>query len=397
MNSLQRVQKNLSESREKLNQLSMKSDRTKEEEAQLVELRAAHSKLETEYRTALEDSNQPKVIVKDAEQRELDGLILKASVGDVLHAALDQRSTDGATAELQTHYGLSPHQVALEQLETRAVTPAPSDVGQTQQPIIPQIFPDGLASFMGISMPVIGTGEATFTVLSTGATVGTPAKNATQAETTGVFTASTLSPKRAQASFFWSIEDEARLSGLEDALRSNLGAALSSKFDDILLNDTNEGLLADGLTAPTNPTLVTDWEEYKALLVNQVDGNFATSTDQLRVVIGPAAYAHQEVEFRVASGNGGNNESAYELLVRKSGGVRVSSHVPVPASDIQGSIVARRFDAIHATMPVWRGVTLIPDRVSQAAKGQVILTAVALWSLKVLRADGFGRLAFKLA
>lgn len=80
---------------------------------------------------------------------------------------------------------------------------------------------------------------------------------------------------------------------------------------------------------------------------------------------------------------------------RKSGGVRVSDHVPAPASNIQGALAARRLNAMHATMPIWRGVTLIPDNISLAKKGQIQLTAVALWSLKVLRSDGFGRLKFK--
>ena len=343
----------------------------------------------------LEATPDQTAVVVDAEQRELDGLILKASVGAVLHAALDQRSTTGATHELQKHYGLSPHQVALEQLETRAVTPAPSDVGQTQQPIIQPIFPDGIADFLGVGMPVVAVGEATFTVLSTGATVHTPAENAAANETTGAFSASVLSPKRAQASFFWSIEDEARLSGMEDALRQNLGQALSSKFDALLLNDTDEGLLVGGLTEPSGTPDLATWALYKSALTSQVDGKFASTPDQVRMVIGGKTYEQAETVYRVAAANGGNNESAFELLVRKSGGVRVSSHVAAPASTLQGAVAVRRPSAVHCVMPLWRGVTLIPDRVSQAAKGQVILTAVALWSLKVLRADGFGRLKIK--
>ena len=51
---------------------------------------------------------------------------------------------------------------------------------------------------------------------------------------------------------------------------------------------------------------------------------------------------------------------------------------------------------MHAVMPIWRGITLIPDRVTKAASGEMVLTAVLLWSLKVVRTDGFGRLKFKL-
>ena len=222
MTPLQKAQLKLSTSREAANDLAAKADRTPEEDQKLTELRNKHKELEKEYRTALEPTVEPRVTVRDGETREFDELLSRSTVGRVLTAALSQRSTDGAKAELQQHFGLAANQIALEQLETRAVTPAPSDVGSSQQPIIPAIFPDGVASFLGVGMPTVGVGEATYTVLTTGATVHTPEKSSAAAETTGAFSASVLSPKRAQASFFWSIEDEARLAGMEDALRSNL-------------------------------------------------------------------------------------------------------------------------------------------------------------------------------
>ena len=397
MTDLQKIQKRLSESREAVNELSMKADRSEAEEAKLTELRTKHTAVEKEYRQALESSTDPKVIVRDGETREFDELLSRSTVGRVLTAALSQRSTDGAEAELQQHFGLAANQIALEQLETRAVTPAPSDVGSSQQPIIPAIFPDGVASFLGVGMPTVGTGEQTYTVLTTSATVRTPAENADADETTGAFSASVLSPKRAQASFFWSIEDEARLSGMESALRSNLQAALSSKFDDLLLNDSTAGLLSGGLTAPSDPSAVIEWEGYKSLLTSQVDGTYATEPRQVRILIGSGTYSHSETLYRVLAANGGVNESGYELLVRKSGGVRISSHVPAPSSDIQGAIAVRRPSATHGIMPVWRGITLIPDRITKAKSGQVILTAVALWSLAVVRSAGFGRVKIKLA
>ena len=126
MTNLQKIQTRLSESREKANALSLKTDRTKEEEVTLTELRTKHSAIEKEYRTALETSTQPKVIVQDSEKRELDNLTAKASIGSVISCALDQRATDGETRELQQHYGLSGNQIAIEQLrrpEQRAVTP----------------------------------------------------------------------------------------------------------------------------------------------------------------------------------------------------------------------------------------------------------------------------------
>ena len=39
--------------------------------------------------------------------------------------------------------------------------------------------------------------------------------------------------------------------------------------------------------------------------------------------------------------------------------------------------------------PVWGAVTLIPDEVTKAANGQIVLTAVLLHAVKLLRAGGF--------
>ena len=76
----------------------------------------------------------------------------------------------GPLAELQQHYGLQPNQLPIALLETRAVTPAPGQVGQNQQPIIPYVFPDSAAAFLrNFDMPTVGVGDAVFTVLTSDA------------------------------------------------------------------------------------------------------------------------------------------------------------------------------------------------------------------------------------
>ena len=144
----------------------------------------------------------------------------------IFEAALEHRATVGPEAELQAYYRLSSNAIPLALLETRAVTPAPTDVGQSQSTIIPGVFPQSCAAFMGVEIPTVPVGEAVYPVLATNATVGTPAENAAQAETTGSFTAEVLSPSRLQASFFYSREDRARFSGMDEALRMNLSDCL---------------------------------------------------------------------------------------------------------------------------------------------------------------------------
>ena len=39
--------------------------------------------------------------------------------------------------------------------------------------------------------------------------------------------------------------------------------------------------------------------------------------------------------------------------------------------------------------PIWSGVTLIPDEVTKAANGQIVITAIMLHAIKLLRSDGY--------
>ena len=403
MTNSQKIMLKMSEIRERLNEIAgfEGDDFTAEIRNEGEVLRKEYVDLEARHRAAIvgESETDPGEHA-DPETRELSKLIEGVNLGSILQSTLDQRSTDGREKEIQDHYGLAGNQFPIElvaqtRTETRAVTPAPSDVGRVQHGIIPQIFPDSVAGFLGVGQPTVGVGEQTYTVLTTGATVHTPAKGAEAAETTGAFTAHNLSPKRAQASLFWNIEDQASLRGMDSAIKQNLGGAMSSKFDDILLNDTGDGLLGGGLTQPSDPGSVETYASYKEAVTGRVDGLYSSTPSGVRVLIGGETYRHSETVYR---GNTADNESGYESMVRKTGsGVRVSSLVPDASSDIQPGIAARATGSVHAVMPIWRPVTLIPDSISQAKTGQVVLTAVSLYGLAVVRSAGFAPLKFKLA
>ena len=99
-------------------------------------------------------------------------------------------------------------------LEHRAVTPAPSRRGaEPCAAIVPGVFPESVAAFLGIDIPTRGRGRfGVSRVMSAEApTVRTPAENAAAAETTGSFSADVLeSPSRLQASFFLLAEKTGR-------------------------------------------------------------------------------------------------------------------------------------------------------------------------------------------
>ena len=46
---------------------------------------------------------------------------------------------------------------------------------------------------------------------------------------------------------------------------------------------------------------------------------------------------------------------------------------------------------------IWSGVTLIPDEITRAKQGEIVITAVMLAAIKILRADGFHKTEVKVA
>ena len=248
MKASQKIALEMSAKREALNALLAIDEMDETQRSEMGVLTTRMQELETEARAAIMAEDVPMIthtVVEDGADRELRSLIDRANIGHIFEATLEHRSTDGAEAELQAHYKLSSNAIPLSLLETRAVTPAPSDVGQNMSAIIPGVFPQSCAAFLGIDMPTVGVGEAVFPVLTTNATVGTPAENAAQAETTGSFSAEVLQPARLQAAFFYSREDRARFAGMDEALRMNLSEALSDGLDQQILAGTN-GLFTGG-------------------------------------------------------------------------------------------------------------------------------------------------------
>ena len=388
MKASQKIALEMSTKREALNALLAVDELSDEQRAEMGTLTERMQHLEVEARAAIMAEGEPTItrtVVADGEDRELRSLIDRASVGEIFEAALEHRATAGVEAELQTHYRLAANAIPLALLETRAVTPAPGQVAQNQSAIIPGVFPQSCAAFMGVDMPVVPVGDSVYPVLSTNANVHTPAENAAAAETTGSFSADVLSPSRLQASFFYSREDRARFSGMDEALRMNLSDALSDGLDKQILTGT-EGLFTGTKLPNHNASAVTSYANYRSELgYARVDGTFAGSVGDIRIVMGASTYGHAAGVFR--STNAGDR-AALEDLMAVTAGVKVSAHVPAVANNKQNAVIrlGMRRDMVA---PIWEGVMLIPDEITKAGSGQIVVTAVMLHAVRILRADGF--------
>ena len=378
MTPIQTIQIRMSETREKVNDLASaeSADDISRRDTLSAELKAQ----EVELRAAIEADD-----AATTETREWADVSSRFDMGEMFTNVMEHRASSGAIAEVQKERGLAPNAIPVEMLmEKRAVTPAPDDTGSTQNAIEGYVFPNSVAAFLGIPSPVVPVGDTTFPVLTSDPEAGTPAENGAQTESDGVFSSDVLSPGRIQASFFWSREDAARFMGMGDALRDALQGGIADKLDQQIINGSN-GLLNGTVLGNHARAAASDYASYVAdLLYERVDGRYAADLADIRVVMGSATFGNAATKLPA---NG--EENALARIRNDSSGVRVSAHVPaVSGADKQNAVVrlGQRRDYVA---PVWGAVTLIPDEITKAANGQIVLTAVLLHAVKLLRAGGF--------
>ena len=386
-----------SEIRQRLNEITgLEGDAFTDEVRQESDtLGTEYRDVETKYRAALvsegEDAHKAGSqfagdSTEDRAYRELTG---KANVGRMITAIAEHRMSDGADAELQQHHGLAANQIPLDLLrapvEERAVTPSLTNVGTQEQPVVPPVFAAGVGAFLAIDRPSVAQGDAVYPVLTTRPTVGGPHADSTDVpDTTGGFDADLIGPLRVQASFIHRRTDAARFAGLDSSLRMALNSGLEEKLDyEAIAGD--EGLLHSTNLANNNSNATAAFADYLSRFAYaRVDGRYASQTTDVRAVVGVQTFAHMGVSYRSDNAD----FTVLDSLAKKTGGVRVSPHVPVAVSSKQNAVVrlGSRRDMVQ---PVWAGVTIIVDEITLAGKGEIEITAVLLSNTKILRAEGF--------
>ena len=135
-----------------------------------------------------------------------------------------------------------------------------------------------------------------------------------------------------------------------------------------------------------------DVASYQSLLegsAKAVDGRYARSLLQTRTVFGPATWQLAAS----LSGNAGD-VTASDYLSMRSAGLSVSALIPAEdgTTKIQAALVSKLGAPNSAVAPVW-GLELLSDPYSLASSGERLLTAFLYFNFKVIRADGFSRLA----
>ena len=286
-------------------------------------------------------------------------------------------------------------EIRNEQQE-RAIITAPTDIGAMQDPIIQAIFAASTAAFLGTRFTSAQTGQHLEYVLTP-----TPASlqsrdNAQAAG--GALTSTLMQPRRLTSAYEMQVEQMAEVRGLEAALRADLPRGQSDSLDKSVINggaapEFPKGIL-NTLTA-VDQTAALTFKNGVPAIAAAVDGQYARSLKQIKIVVGPTTLG---VMYAAVAGD--TAVTLVDYLMMQSGGIMTSKNMPAVVSTIQDSIICKTGPGMsdNAVGKVWGGgIQIIRDEITQAGKGQVIITARSLYDFAVIRTDGFYSVGFKTA
>ena len=372
------------------------------------QLRAATSAVETEeaeQRAAAKAGAAPEGDTEDLERLELRS---KARMGRYVLAAMENRAADGAEAELNDAVGIGANRFPLELLappelraEDRATTAA--DTQTMPRTWLDRLFAETAAMRLGVTMESVPAGAASFPVTTAGASAAQRGKDQAASDTAWTVGVVEMKPKRNAATLKFSIEDTARIPGLESALTRDLRMALTEGVDRALFigddgANPNAGDIVGLQTAAITETTITQANKILgpqtlAAFTGMVDGIHANSLGDLNVVAAVGAY-------RLWEGTVINSTSTVTTMAKflrdagLSWAARGSIEDATSNNDF-GAFVGRRMGIDGAGVAaVWDAGILTRDPYTDAAKGTVHLTMTWLWDFGLPRTGNFRRVKF---
>ena len=417
---LQKLQLRQSELRSQMGEILDKEDRGDEDRTKLSELSREMRSLEGDLQAALLIEEEPKQETRetgggeDAESKELDGLLQRASILPYFGEAVSQRDVGGVEHEVrqallgdEARGGLVPFEMLLpdgreERVDTATTVAAAARTPGSQASVLQRVFTKSIAAMNKVSMPMVEVGQANFPVLASGTTAAMVNAGTAHDATAATFTGFSLDPVRLSARYVFRYEDVAKLRNYESVLRRDLTATMTDAMDGQIINGDGSapnvsGFLAE-LTAPSDPGAATTWNEWLKAHTDQVDGLNAYMLSDLICTVGQASNSYLETLFRTGAQDNGPRASAGEYVASRIGGGMVSSRIPAPASNIQLGLIAKTsYPGRNAVAPIWRAMELIRDPYTRASQGEVALTAIMLWNFKVLRETGWALVKVRTA
>ena len=376
----------------------------------LGKLEKRHAALEVQFRTALKEEGEIEdrsETVVDAETREIDSIRDKARVGNYLAAALEMRSADGAEREFNEALKIPGNKFPLELLAPREVEQRAAidgDPSASPRSWLDRLFATSAASRIGITFSPVASGVSSHPVTTGGVSGAQRAR--TQSTTTTASTVSVIEakPKRNAVRTIFSIEDAARMPGLESALTRDIRASLMDSVDKAVFEGDagGTGTEADitGLQTGTNVVEATITQANKVkgaetltAFAGLIDGKHASSIEELRIVSSVGA---STLWLTTVINSSADNMTLAQFL-RASGlswMVRADIDTNTANGDFGAFLGRGRGIEGAGVAAVWGAGELIRDPYTEADSGEVVLTLNYLWDFVIARPTQFARIKF---
>ena len=357
----------------------------------------------------------------------------RISLGRYMNGIVEETLLDGAERELRQELKLKDNAVPLEALlptpEERADAVSPQNaagnaalgfgtINHTVGPMLNRIFTATDTAFLGVNMPTVPAGERVYPIMTDGTSASMVARgDAAPDAGSAKFDVVNATPKRLSGRYVFDLEGVATLGGLlESTLRSDLRMVLGFQMDSQVLlgNGTAPNVsgllkqipleLSPGETFQSNdPKGVAGWQDFRAVGYLGLDGKYARTESDMRLLLGQATYELARSSFR--NNNAGDAADAVENMRQLGIRVRNSFLIPAPAvatippksanssKKVQSGL--RNAEPGAAVAPVWQGITMIRDPYTNASKAQIVITAHMLFDFVMRRTAGWKQYAFR--
>jgi len=340
-----------------------------------------------------------------------------------LQAAAEERVADGVEGELRAELKLGERAIPLEAMlptaEERADVASPQTgagaalppgtINLSTGPMLTRVFTATDTAFLRVAMPMVPAGERRYPVMVGGTTAAMAARGAGPDAAAAKFNVVDANPHRLTGRYVLDLEGVAEMGGLlESTLRADLRMEMGFQLDSqILLGDGTgnnvSGILASLDDTPwpaigsgkKDPAQLT-WENAREMLYDNLDGKFARTESDIRLLVGDSTYQRLRSVYR--NGATASNVDGIDALMALGASVRRSFLIPAQSAYLDGATkreqhVVWSAEPAAAVAPVWQGITMIRDPYTNARAAQVVLTAHMLFDFVFRRKDGWKDLA----
>lgn len=359
----------------------------------------------------------------------------RISLGRYLHGIANQSALDGAEAELRAELNLSDEAVPIDALlplpEERADAVSPQDadgnalasgtINLTTGPMLNRVFFATDTAYLGIAMPAVPAGQRRYPVMVDGTTAAMQARGAEPFAGAAKFSVVDAQPHRLTGRYVLDLEGIAEMGGmLESTLRADLRAEMGFQLDSQILAGTGAAANVSGIfqelaiinppgTAKGKDSAQLTWANGRQIATDGVDGRFARSEGDIRLLIGGETYTKLRSLYRTA------DSEVDGIAALRALGTTVRRSFLIPGTDAwkatdqiegTGSAAANSTkrhqraiaasEARAAVAPVWQGITMIRDPYTNAGKAQIVLTAHMLFDFIFRRKDGWHQYAINV-